>query len=164
MPYPEYQERSFLPPGFIERAPGIKIPAKALQQVIGWSTELSQPVLLREYVAARAPEYVRVNLKVPPVKTGLVVKRANELTDEEIHKTALEILKNEHNNYRVVSGDGDFSPAELTDQVATRTGLGPGLVIALMRHIEVMESLVDTGRITGILAPGEKLPEPEFPF
>ncbi len=159
-----YQENSPLPPGFIDRAPAMKLPAAALEQIIGWSTELSRPVLLGEYIATRAPENVRANLNVPPVQEDLVVKRVNELTDEEFHQTALEILKREPNNFRVVTGDGDFSPAELTDQVATHTEVGRDLVLALKRHILVLESLVDTGKVIGILEPGQEPEEFEFSF
>lgn len=133
---------------FFESAPTVQLPPSALGQTVGWSSQDKRPVSLRDFIAARAPRAVGALLDTDSRGDPEHVKRITELTDEELQETVCALLGEAPENIRVaILGHGDFSIEDLIGHVRTRSDLGLRLISAARRHIDLLERLVEAGKL-----------------
>jgi hypothetical protein len=147
-------------------APALALPAAALDQTVGWSAERQRPVSLREYIASRAPRSVRLALHVDRSEATAPVKRATELTDEELRETTCAILREGTEGTKLaILGQGLFSAEELEREVREGTPLGIRLQKATKRHLALLQGLVEAGKLRSVRdgdQPAPALPAFEF--
>ncbi|MGH2614307.1 MAG: hypothetical protein ACRDJC_03630 [Thermomicrobiales bacterium] len=79
------------------------------------------------------------------------VKRVTELTDGELRQVVVSILKEAPpDSVLAIIGEGTYNQEELVHQVESGTPLGQELTKAIERHIELLEGLIDAGKIKGL--------------
>lgn len=152
---------------FLEATSGFTLPPSALAQTVGWSSERERPISLREFVAARAPQSAREALRVSPEEATEPVKRVTDLNEEELRETTCAVLREAPADETVVIvGTGELSTGELIRQVRAGTELGQELISATRSHIDLLEQLVETGKLSGLEPDGEdfSIKVLEFPF
>lgn len=148
----------------IESVPDIRLTPRALEQTVSWSTERKGPLSLREFVASRVPKAAKA-LDIENSKGVERVKKISELSEEELVETVCARLREGTNDARLaVVGEHDFSMDELIDQVRIRTELGRRLISSTKRSIELLEQLVESGKINNGIEPKLSVKLPDFDF
>ncbi|MDQ3696042.1 MAG: hypothetical protein M3464_20855 [Chloroflexota bacterium] len=131
------------------------LPNAALDQTVAWSTELRRAVSLREFIASRASEGVMRALAIAPEEAPPdPVKRVTEMTDEELRRTVIAIVRrNSEGGVLAVAGDGTYTVDELVHEVELGSELGNRFTAATARHINLLEDFVDSGGVKGMEKP-----------
>lgn len=133
---------------FVESAPKFKLPPSALDHTVGWSSAEERPLSLLEFIAARAPRAVTASFGIRPHPAPESVKRVAELTDEELKETVTALLRQTPKNIKFAIGArGAFSTEELIEHVKADTELGLRLTAAAKGHIDLLERLIEAGKL-----------------
>ena len=136
----------------ISSAPEMVMPPSFLDQVISWSSPAGglasqgRPVTVREYIQTRSPEHVRVLLEIPFSEDD-TVKKAAELTDEELRELTLVIVRSGNDNVSLVVGNRSYSKQDRITAVEQGTALGGRLMEGTRRERGFLQTLIDTGKI-----------------
>lgn len=130
----------------------IELPEEALNQTVGWLSNEQRPVSLREFVAAQAPARVQASLHVKPWEAPKGrIKRVTELDDDELRHMVLSVLEEAPPEVVLsIVGDGSYDAAALARAVRRGTPIGRQVIEATSRHIELVEGLVEAGKIKGL--------------
>jgi hypothetical protein len=127
----------------------IELPEEALEQTVGWLSRAQRPASLREFIAAQAPQRVMASLDVSPSEApGEPVKRVTELDESELQHVVVAVLREAPpDSVLAIVGEGNYSPARLIRLVEAGRPLGRELTAATARHIELLEGLIEAGKI-----------------
>lgn len=137
----------------IEGAPEMVMSPSFLDQPISWHTEPGKPVsegrvvVIREYIASRSPQSVRESLSIP-LSEDITVKKADELTDEELRELTLAILrKGRDDAYLVVFGKGTYSKQQHIAEVERGTELGRRTINGTRLNVALIQGIIDSGKL-----------------
>ena len=125
--------------------PEMPFPLTYFDQAVSWSSSKSAPLSLRDYIASRLPELAQ-KLDFDPYEDE-VVKRVNELTEEEMFKVVYSRIENSSDDRSLLTGEGDFSRDDQLEQLMQKTDVGQRLLATGKQGIEFVESLAEKGKL-----------------
>ncbi len=152
----------------VGEAPEMVMSLSVLGQFVSWSTPMQRPVTLREYIASRSPQSVRESLNITPLGSTEPVKKADELTDEELQQLTL-VRMRQGGNVSLAVGSRSYSNEDLINEVEQSTDLGRRLMDGTRMNGRLIQRLVDTGKMSFADIPTSKGKEltirlPDFHF
>ena len=146
--------------------PDFTLPESALQQPVSWDKQRGL-VSLREFIAFHGPERTRQAFGILPEEVIGPVKKAYELTEDELLETACARIRIGTEDLSIaVTGVGSFTIDEVIDQMRHGVGVGPRLLESTTEGLLSLEGLIEAGKLIGPSEVEEKeLPDlPQLPF
>lgn len=130
----------------------IELTEEALSQTVGWLSHANRPATLREFIAAQAPRQVLASLDVSPTEApNEPVKRVTELGEGELRHVVVTVLREAPPDSVLAMVDkGSYSLQKLIREVQRGTVLGKQITGATARHIELLEALIEAGKVKGL--------------
>ena len=109
---------------------------------------------------------VRAALAVDPVEVPSErVKRVTELGEDEVRQMVLSILRSDSGRaVLAVVGEGSYSADQLIADVESGTPIGRRLIAATTRLIDLLEGLIEAGKVAGVSQEPPRAAPPEFDF
>jgi hypothetical protein len=138
----------------VTSAPVIQLSPVALGQIVSWSDRNDEPFSLRQYVASRVKSMAdRLRVQLDEAK-GEYVPRVTELGDKALAEVVCERLRRDAEQAGaaplVIMGVGTFSNQQLIHHVRDRTEVGFMLLSSEQRNIDVLEGLIEAGKVNYI--------------